>query len=484
MRFWLFALVLLHSLVLTAQSDQTVTLKGKAEEYAGYHPVLRMVINPISMETADVLTIPVNEKGEFNQTVEIKEITYARLDVGKYRASIYLEPGETYELVLPPFKPRSDADRFNPYFVPEDVVLGIANDEAQGLNQTIAYFDRDLRERYNSNAVTLFTKENKTLAEKLILELDSLYPSKPGSYFQKYKQYAYAELLAPAYRRQKRKVIYRTMSGDAVMQMPSFTHVINTIFKNFFSNYFGTPQGENLRAAYADKVSFDSLAHVFASDTLFAASEPAELVLLKGLYDAFYSGRYEQEQIIQLFKQAETKGCSPRIRDIAGGLHKKVTQLRPGSIAPQFTLYRLGGKKRSLSDYKGKFVYLNFMHTSNHTCKKDLQLLQVLSVQLKREVKIITIILDEDPSEAKKLIKAKKYKWDFLHFNAQAKIIPDYNIRALPAYFLIDPEQRLRLSPSPSPAENFVHAFFEARQKYKYKQLRIHKPKKKSIYDL
>ena len=483
MRQSLFLLLLLHPLILFGQSDNKVVLKGNAVDYSGYQLVLQKVINPISMEMANLLTISVDEDGYFNASVDVFGITHASIDMGKYRANIYLEPGKTYELVLPPFKPRSDADRFNPYFVPEDVTLGIANEASQGLNQVISHFDRDLAERYNANAVRLFAKGNKDLAEQLILELDSLHPTDEGTYFNRYKQYAYSELLSLAYKRQKRAVTFRTMSGEVAMQMPSFHQALNTSFKNFFTNYFGSKQGDSLRLAYANNWSFDSLANVLVSDTLFKETEFAELVLMKGLYDAFYSGRYEQEQIIDLFKQASESASTLRTKDIASGLYKKVTWLRSGSAAPQFTLFRLDGRERSLSDYKGKFVYLNFMHTSNHTCKKELQLLHVLSKQMRRELRIVTVILDEDPSKAKALVKANKYKWDFLHFNAQPKVILDYNIQALPAYFVIDPQQMLRLSPSPSPSESFAPIFIEAQRKYNYEQLRKNKPKEKSIYD-
>jgi len=484
MRFKLFFFLFLHSvLVLAQQPNKVVRLKGVAKEYAGYHLVLQKIINPISLEKASIVTFKVDEKGEFNQTFELHKITHANLDLGKYNASIFLEPGKTYELVLPPFKPRTDADRFNPYYVPEEVVLGIANEESGGLNQKASSFDRSLNEQYNANAVRIFSRGNKKLAEEIMEKLDSIYPAKKDSYFQLYKQYAYGELRLLAYKRQKNVVIHSTMKGDLKLQVPSFIKAFNTLYKNFFSNYFGTDQGENLRDTYSKNASFDSLVKVFLLDTIYAKRELAELVLLKGLYDAFYSGRYEQEQIIKLLKQASETAYTLTNKDIAKGLYKRATWLRTGTMAPQFTLYRLDGKERSLSDYKGKFVYLNFMHTSNHTCKKELQLLNVLSKQLKRELTIVTVILDEDPTKAKDLIKANKYKWDFLHFNAQPKVILDYNIRALPAYFVIDPKQILRLSPSPSPAENFTPIFIEAQRKYNYEQLRKTKTKEKSIYD-
>ncbi|WP_289054121.1 TlpA family protein disulfide reductase [Carboxylicivirga marina] len=484
MRLSLLALLFIcHTGFLFAQQMQWVTVKGQAPDYAGYTLVMEKVMNPITLETTGLMAIDVDKNGAYEQSVEISGITYASIDMGKYRGYIYLEPGQTYNLALPPFQPRSDADRFNPYFIPEEIELGIINKEAQGLNQSITNFDIDLNKAYNTNAVNIFSRGDVTKAQEIIAELDSAYNIE-HPYFEQYKQYAYGELLTLAYKRNKRKAMYFAMNSDSLdMFMPSFQQSFNTLFKSFFTSYFTSSKGDDLRDAYTKAASFDSLRTVFKKDTLFAQTELAEVILLKGLYDAFYSGRYDQERIIDLYAQAQEQGSTLVIKDIAKSLYKRVTWLRTGTAAPQFTLYRLDGKERSLSDYHGKFVYLNFMHTSNHTCKQELQLLNVLSKQLRRELTFVTVIMDEDPTAAQKLIKDNKYKWDFLHYAAMPKVALDYRIKALPVYFVIDPTQKLLVSPSPSPGENFLPIFQEEQRKFNYEQLRKKKPKQKSIYD-
>lgn len=485
MRFLFFvSLVMLSYLKLAGQDQQWVTLKGNAPDYAGYDLVMRKVVNPISMETADLMVIHVNKNGDFEQRIELNRVTYASIDMGKFQGNIYLEPGHSYELVLPPFRPRTDAERFNPYFVAEEIELGILNVEAQGLSKCINRFDEHLSQLYNAFAVRIFSGADVELANQIIRDTDSANVcSHP--YFQHYKQYAYGELRLIAHKRNKRKAIYESFKGDSiVMQMPSFIQAFNTYFKGFFNYYFSSANGEGLRDAYTKGASFDSLSYEIRKDTLFANTELAELVLLKGLYDGFYSGRYEEESIIRLLKQARESAATLRIRDVAAGLYTRVTWLRTGSQAPQFTLYRLDGKERSLSDYEGKFVYLNFMHTSNHTCKEELQLLDVLYKQLKRELTIVTVIMDEDPDAAEQMIKDNKYKWDFLHYGAMPRVALDYRIKALPAYFVIDPTQKMRLSPAPSPKESFTPIFMEAQRSYNYEQLRKEQPRQKNIYDL
>ncbi len=484
MRFILAAFCFISCFSVLAQNPlQQVTVKGVAPDYAGYNLVMRKVVNPISLSTADIMVLRVDEKGHFEQSIEISEITHASLDMGQYRGDIFLEPGMTYELVLPPFKPRTDAERFNPYFMPEDVILGIKNDEALALNEMMARFDQDLSDLYNQNARAIFTRSDISKAKKIENKLDSLYSSN-NPYFKLYKNYAYGELRSLAYKRNKRTAEYLTFGEEVInTTMPSFIKSFNTIYKGFFSSYFSSAHGDSLRSTFSSTGSFDTLTTSLQSDTLYAKRIFAELVLLKGMYDAFYTGRYDEEHIIGLVKDAKEKSANLSIKDIAHGIYKQLTWLRVGTAAPQFTLYRLDGREKSLSDYEGKFVYLNFMHTNNHTCKQDLQLLNVLSKQLRRELTIVTVIMDEDPTKALELVKKNKYRWDFLHYAAMPKVALDYNIRALPAYFVVDPSQQLRISPAPSPSESFTPIFIEAQRKYHYEQMRKNRPKEKSIYD-
>lgn len=463
----------------------TVVIKGYAKEYAGINLILQTVGNPISAEKHNLASFQVDEKGNFYHSFPVSEITPATLDVGRFRGTIYFEPGKSYELVLPPFEPRSDADRFNPFFIPENVVIGIANGDAQQLNNQIRDFQDAFSTRYDANAFQIFSTGDKQKASSIIHELDSIFPASTGSYFENYKHYTYGQLEFLSYKRQKKTVMTKFFGKDSVYsQLPAYWETFNLMFKDFFTYYFPTKSGRSLRNAFREGGNFDTLSLVLSGDPLFAAEEFRETVLLKGMYDAFYSGRYEDQRLIDLFHDASENGCNNQIKSLARGLHKKVNWLRIGSQAPDFNLYRINGNEKSLKDYKGQFIYLNFMHTDNHACMKDLQLLDVISKKMKREVRIVTIIMDDNPDKAKRIIKENKYKWEFLHYLAQADIALDYNIKALPTYFLIDPDGILRLSPAPSPEENFAPLFLEAVRSYRNDQMRKNRPKEKSIYDL
>jgi len=482
--FFILIALTLSAAVSMAQSNN-VSIKGTSKQYAGFNLSLQHITNYITNETEEIGNFRVDENGNFSFSMHLDDVTFAFIDLGVLRGVIYLEPNTHYEIILPPYTPMKEADRFNPYFIPESVIIGINNNEALALNKAIIQFDEEYNYRFNTNAYQLFNKGNTALEKQIVTSLDSLFPFDDSKFFKSYKKYKYAKLSMLSRKRQQRKVIYEFYSNAPVgFENPAYWETFNLLFKNLFSDYFTVSRGEKLKQAFIQGLPFDSLSNIFSTDSLFRKSEFREMVLLKGLYDAFYSGHYDEERIITCFQQASQTGSSDKVREIAYAIHKKVNHLRVGSKAPDFTVFTTSGKEKKLSSFKGKFIYLNFCNTENYTCKKDFQVLNTMYKQMKRDLTIVSIATDKDPDKLEKFIRKNKYKWNFLYFGDNGNVIFDYDVIALPGYFLIDPEGNILLSPAPAPEENFGAKFYEIVKDYRYKKLRKERPKEKSIYDL
>jgi peroxiredoxin len=479
-------LFIISFLFLTAGTAQpeNVTVKGNAKQYAGFNLSLRHYANYISYKSEELGNVKVDENGDFSLSFYIPEITYAYMDLGVFRGFIYLEPGKTYEIILPPYTPVREADRFNLYYRHEKIVIGIKNADASTLNKNINKFDNEYNFLFNKNAFRLFNKRDVKLTDEIVAGLDSMFPGFGNEFFDHYKQFRYAKLYMLSMKRQENRVISRFYSKASVeFENPAYWETFALLFKGFFTGYFSSKKGIALRTELADSTDFKRLSDALGADTLYAQREFREVVLLKVLYDAFYSGNYDKGKIIEVLNSAVRQGGTGRVRKIAGELFRKVNHLRVGTPAPEFSLYNINGKERSLSSYKGRFVYLNFCNTENHACKKDFQLLDAFSKRMRRDLTIVSIATDRDAAKLEGFVKSHKYKWDFLYFGDQANVIFDYDIRVLPTYILIDPDGNVLMSPAPAPEENFMARFYEAAKNYRYKKLRKERPKERSIYD-
>lgn len=109
--------------------------------------------------------------------------------------------------------------------------------------------------------------------------------------------------------------------------------------------------------------------------------------------------------------------------------------------APEFTLTDLKNKKVSLSDYKGKYVMINFWATWCSACKSELPDLEKFYNENKnnKDFKILTIDVGENKDVVEKFMKENKYNFDVL-LDKNTEVSYDYTATALPTTVLIDKE--------------------------------------------
>ena len=66
---------------------------------------------------------------------------------------LLVEPGQKYNIELPPYIPMKEENKMNPFFIPEPVLLGIKNDNGVDLNNNVKDFDLYYNQRFRNNFV-------------------------------------------------------------------------------------------------------------------------------------------------------------------------------------------------------------------------------------------------------------------------------------------------------------------------------------------
>lgn len=102
------------------------------------------------------------------------------------------------------------------------------------------------------------------------------------------------------------------------------------------------------------------------------------------------------------------------------------------------------GKLVSLSDYKGKTIFLNFWATWCHACEKEMPDMEALYKDYgknENEVVFLSVAMpdgkgDVTPDELRAFIKEKGYTFPVL-FDEKGEAFRDYGIRALPTTYMI-----------------------------------------------
>jgi peroxiredoxin len=130
-------------------------------------------------------------------------------------------------------------------------------------------------------------------------------------------------------------------------------------------------------------------------------------------------------------------------------------RVQPGQLAPAFTLLNQQGRAVSLTDFKGKVVYLDFWGTWCAPCRQELPASNSLAQQFNgREVVFVAIAVG-DPAEKWQQVVAAE------HLNGPNQVqlrSPDaavptaYQVGAFPTYLLIGRDGRIRSAAAPRPS--------------------------------
>ena len=130
---------------------------------------------------------------------------------------------------------------------------------------------------------------------------------------------------------------------------------------------------------------------------------------------------------------------------------KYATELpKAGTVAPDFTLSSLDGNTISLSDFKGKYVVLDFWASWCPDCLRDIPEVQSLYKDFsKRGVVFVGVSFDNDKSSWQAAVE--KHDIQYLQCSElkkmrEADIAKQYGVKWIPSLVVVDPEGKIALS--------------------------------------
>ena len=454
-------ILLLWILIPFTLCSQNTILRGKAPNYGDKVISFYTYIEPVVHQKHKLAETKIGKDGSFSVSFQVNQTIEIYTDLEKYTGTLIVEPGKDYFITLPPFSPRTITESRSPYFKPALFWLGLPQSDKSDLNFLVRSFISEYNSEIVKNTSLIYKDLSKEKASEIIERLEQKFSEKKGDFFRVLRKYYYADLEIIVNPQNPEAVIKKYFMKEPIyLQNPAYQKTFEVLFTDFLRKQAQDYKNRSI-IPLVNSSNYQGLIALFNKKGY--NTNITELVVLKGLYDGYYTGCFNKESILKAIEKTQNYGS------IVMQIREKLTKLAVKGKAPSFLLKNLKNEAVSLKNYKGKFVYLNFIRSNSAESLFELDTLVSVEKKFRQVLSVISIATDDNFETSAKLWKEKRYSWELLNGSKQTHLSEDYNAGVVPAFYLLDPNGNLILSPSPSPSHGFEPVFIKIFRDYNFK---------------
>jgi hypothetical protein len=229
-----FLVVFLFSLQTAIAAE--VRIWGKAPEYSNNTIELLTYHDFISEETIKLGDLRFNSTGNFELVFNLSEISFVFTEFDGYRGIIYLEPGKSYQLLLPPKRALTESQKRNPFTKPEPVWLGIVNPARDELNVLIQKFEQTYARYENKFFNEIFINQSAALVDTVKQNLAREFPKTGDQFFENHKSFRLANLEFALHQGKSASFTGTYFSKTKPLyNLEAYATIFNQVFLNYFN---------------------------------------------------------------------------------------------------------------------------------------------------------------------------------------------------------------------------------------------------------
>ncbi len=461
--------ILLFLLLFFVHPADAIVLEGQNKEYAGKKINFYTYSDPVTQQNKLVFSIEFDSEGIFKTQVQLPVTTFLYSEFGIYRGLLFVKPDENIQLLFPPLREKSFAEQKNPFFEP--VSFWFASENGNQLTDQVSEFDQYFRELTDKYFNRLYFRQSITIVDSVATALDEKFPDKISETLALRKKLKLKILETDALRLKTEQVAEVLSTIDSrYWNYPSFIEFFEKIFSNQLNFASKTMQGELLMQAVSQRNTEYLLEYIKTNYKL--KDDIAKLALLKMLHDAFYSGEFPQNSILQILNSSQLKNSSNEtINTITKNVIDKLEFLLPGNKAPVICLQNIDGNRICTDQFDDKFKYLIFADTEMIVCREQLKYLKTIQEKFEKYLQIVVILRKTDLIEMKMFLDKQKIPGIQL-IDENGEYIEKYRVKSFPEAFLLNENHEIVFVHTKAPLDGFEEQFGAYLQKELFERQR------------
>ncbi len=450
-------LLLFLTICFVAKAEKVVVY-GTAKSYAGKTLRIEVNRNPFTSNKKVLKTFEVATDGTFRATIDVDKTELITIPLYTYTGFLYVQPKGEYKVKFPPFQDLSSAQKLNPYFEPEELMLGVVSNNKYELNRAIRIFDDELDRFISKNFRIIYQKKQQSKGIAFAEKMQQKYADNPNNFFQEYIKYrlGFLDFLAfPNNFEQLEKKYFN--NGFTATNNPACVSLYKKLYGNFLDAQLKKKKQLQLTKAMTQHSFYVAINNIMKSYPIYQDKVFRNRIIATASYDSYQNKMMSKTTALSVFRTIKQQSNNDYNRMLCNDFITQITHLQKNTKAPDFNV---AGK--TLADFKGKYVYLNFCNTQNYTCQQDFKLMQQLQKQFGKYIQFVSIACDWDDKKYQQFITKHHYNWDFLKVeNNNTKVVKAYGVKVFPTYVLINPKGDIVKANAPSPKENIRMTFIK-----------------------
>ncbi|MGE0078120.1 MAG: TlpA family protein disulfide reductase [Bacteroidales bacterium] len=408
-------------------------------------------------------TVYLSKDGEFTFKAMLSAPQLYKLNIARTQTLVYMNPGDSsyieFDVTAPIDGPKFSADQQN---INTNIFKG-----SKALGQIMSNW-RDLFSLTSDD----FNKEIDSIQGVINGRIDSL-KGEAKEIIEMEKQRANYTILNIRYNYPEYFAYLNGQEFNADSADYSFLnqidlnradHLMFDDYANLVISIVNTKLGKmpNVKEN-AEKPASERLPIVFAAvDSIVTNPTVRDYVKMNLMEEDLNFGEfYQLNDVIQNY----LANCqTPEYANLVKTKFDKKMLLAPGVPAPVFKYTDINGKEYSLTDFKGKLVYIDFWATWCGPCRHELPYLKTLEKDYHgKNVVFVSISLDDNKGAWEKMVKEQDMKGIQLYGEGAwtSFVAKNYQIRGIPTFFMIDANGNILKPNAPRPSSDEIRSLLD-----------------------